>query len=61
MARDPIVEEVRAIRAAIAKEHGYNLRKIVQTLQREQKAHGRRLVSLAPKRLTGSQQHRRAS
>ena len=51
MARDLIVEEVCAIRAAIAKEHGYNLRRIVQTLQREQKAHGRRLVPLAPKRL----------
>ena len=33
MARDLIVDEVRAIRAAIAKEHGYNLRKTVQTLQ----------------------------
>jgi hypothetical protein len=52
---------VRAIREAIAKEHGYSLRKIVQTLQREQKAHGKRLVSLEPKRLTGTQRHRRAS
>jgi hypothetical protein len=61
MARDLIVDEVRAIREGIAKEHGYNLRKIVQTLQREQKECGKRLVSLAPKRLTEASQHRRAS
>jgi hypothetical protein len=61
MARDLIVDEVRSIRAAIAKEHGYSLRKIVQTLQRDQTIHGRRLVSLAPKRLMGSPPHRKVS
>jgi hypothetical protein len=61
MARDRIVEEVRAIRDGIAKEHGYSLQKIVQTLQREQQECGKRLVSLAPKRLAGASPRRRAS
>lgn len=51
MARDRIVEEVRAIRNRIAKAHGYDVRAIVRMLQREQARHGRKLVTFPPKRL----------
>ena len=44
MWRDPIVEEVRAIRAAIAKEHGNDLRALVNALRRKEGADGRRVV-----------------
>ena len=49
MWRDPIVEEVRAHRAAIAKEHGNNLKAIIYALRRKQGADGRRVVSFAAK------------
>jgi hypothetical protein len=51
MVRDPIVEEVRAIRDAYAKEHHYDVKAIVSALQREEAESGLKLVSLAPKRL----------
>ena len=51
MRRDPIVEEVRAIREAFAKEHGYDVKAIVQALQKETAQSGRRTVSFPPKRL----------
>lgn len=35
MWRDPIVEEVRAIRAAIAKEHGNDLKALARALRRK--------------------------
>ena len=38
MSRDPIVDEVRAIRAAIAKEHGNDLKAIVAALSRKEGA-----------------------
>jgi len=50
MAKDPIVEEVRAIRAAIAAEHGNDLEAIVRALKRKQGTDGRRLVDLSTKR-----------
>jgi hypothetical protein len=50
MAKDPIVEEVRAIRAAIAAEHGNDLDAIIRALKRKQGADGRRVVNLATKR-----------
>jgi hypothetical protein len=51
MARDRIVEEVRAIRAALAKEHGYDLKAYVRSLERDQARSGRKLVTLPPRRL----------
>ena len=51
MLRDPIVEEVRAIREAFAKEHGYDIKSIVQALQQEEARSGRRVLSLQPKRV----------
>jgi hypothetical protein len=42
---DPIVEEVRRIRAAIAAEHGDDLHRIFEDARRRQGAEGRRVVS----------------
>ncbi len=60
MFRDPIVEEVRAIREAFAKQHGYDVVAIVRVLQREEAKSGRRVVSLPPKRLPRKQRERKA-
>jgi len=49
MSRDPIVDEVRAQRAAIAQEHGNNLKAIIAALKRKEVVDGRRVVSLAGK------------
>ena len=57
---DPIVEEVRAIREAFAKEHGYDVKAIVLALQREEAESGRRAVSLPAKRLPKKQRERKA-
>lgn len=45
MSRDPIVDEVRAARAAIAREHGHDLKAIVAALKRKEGADGRQVVS----------------
>jgi hypothetical protein len=47
MSGDPIVDEIRAIRSAIAQEHGNDLKAIVAALKRREGADGRRVVSLA--------------
>ena len=60
MFRDPIVEEVRAIRQAFAKEHGYDVKAIVDALQREEADSGRRVISLPPKRLSKKRRERKA-
>jgi hypothetical protein len=58
--RDPIVEEVRAIRDAYAKEHGYDVKAIVAALQLEEAQSGRQVISLPPKRLLEEQAARKA-
>lgn len=50
MSRDPIVEEVRAQRAAIAREHGNDLKAIIAALRRKEGTSGRRVVSPVAKR-----------
>ena len=50
MPKDPIVEEVRAIRAAIAAEHGNDLDAIIRALERKEGTNGRRGVDLTTKR-----------
>ena len=50
MWRDPIVEEVRAVRAAIAKEHGNDLKALARALRRKEGADGRRVVDFSAKR-----------
>jgi len=51
MFKDPIVEEVRAIRAKIAAEHGNDLGAIIRALKQKEGADGRRVVDLTTKRL----------
>ena len=60
MIRDPIVEEVRAIRETIAKEYGNNVKGIVEALQRRQAESGRKLVSFPPRRVDEKQRQRKA-
>ncbi len=60
MRRDPIVDEVRAIRASIAEEHGNDLKKIVAAFRRREGADGRRVVDLTTKRATKQQPRRKA-
>jgi hypothetical protein len=49
--RDPIVEEVRAVRDAIAKEFDYDIERLGRALQERQAKSGRPLVRLPPKRI----------
>jgi hypothetical protein len=49
MSKDPIVDEVRAVRAAIAAEHGNDLKKIIAAFRRKEGADGRRVVDLTAK------------
>ena len=60
MTRDPIVDEVRSIRDAFAKEHGYDVKAIVLALQREEAESGREVISLPPKRLVDERKARKA-
>jgi hypothetical protein len=60
MDRDTIIEEVRAVRDALAKEYGYDVRAIVTALQREEAQSERQFVSLPPKRLVRDDAERKA-
>ena len=51
MAADSIVDEVRAIREAIAREHGDNVEAIAEALRR-QEADNKTAVTSFPKRLS---------
>ncbi len=48
MTNDPIVEEIRAIREAIAKECNYDIRLITQRARERMESSGRKVVSFAP-------------
>ena len=60
MHRDPIVEEVRRNREAIAREHGNDVDAIVAAFQREEAASGVKTVSFRPKRLRKPATRRKA-
>jgi len=49
--RDPIVEEVRAVRDAIAKEFDYDIERIGRAMQERQSKNERPVVRLLPKRI----------
>jgi len=49
--RDPIVEEVRKHRAAIAREHGDDLEALVAALERDDSLGDAPTVSFPPKRI----------
>jgi len=51
MGRDPIVEEVRRNREALAREHGNDVDAIIEAFQREDATSGVTTVSFPPKRL----------
>ena len=52
---DPIVEEVRAARAAYAKEMNHDLAAICADLRQQQAAHEKRVVGFEPKPLPDAQ------
>lgn len=51
MARDEIVDEIRRIRDAYAKQFNYDLDAICRDLQEKQRLSGRKVVSLPPRRI----------
>lgn len=51
MWKDPVVEEVRAIRDEYARRFDYDLDKICADLRRQQDEAAREVVTLPPKRL----------
>lgn len=51
MSQDPIIDEVRAIRDAIAREHDYDLDAIFRMLRTREITSGRSHVTLPPRRL----------
>ncbi len=61
MVRDPIVEEVRAIRDEFAKQHNYDIDAIVRALQKASADGGRQVVSLPSKRVREENERRKAS
>ena len=56
MSRDPIVDEVRAIRDVIAREHNYDLDSIFRMLRRQESRESPH-VKLPPKRLRIREEH----
>ena len=60
MRRDPIVDEVRAIREAIAEEHGNDLKAIVAHFQRQDAASAIKGVSFPTKHLPDKKPARKA-
>lgn len=48
---DPIVDEVRAIRDAIAKECDYDVEKIAQAIKAHEAQSGRKIVRLPPRKV----------
>ena len=55
---NPIVEEARTIRAAIAAEHGDDLDAILRALKRKEAADSRRVVDLTTKRASRKRNRR---
>ena len=51
MWQDPVVEEVRAIRDAYAKQFDYDLEAIYRDLKEQEAKSGWKVVSLQPKRI----------
>lgn len=51
MSRDPLVEEIRAIREAYAKQFNYDFEAICRDLKEQERRSGRETVSLPPRRV----------
>ena len=54
--RDRIVEEVHAVREAIARDSGYDLDRIINAARARQVAEGRPVVRLAPKKTAATKE-----
>lgn len=54
--KDPIVEEVHAVRQAIARESGHDLDRIIDAARARQAAEGRRVVRLPPKKVAATRE-----
>lgn len=51
---DPIIEEIHAIREALAKESDYDAEKIAEAARKRQAKSGRKAVTLPPRPATAS-------
>jgi len=51
MSRDPIVDEIRAIRDAYAKQFDYDIDAIFEDIKRQERESGRKFVTRPPKRI----------
>lgn len=49
---DPIVDEVRAIRDAIAKEYDDDIEKLAEAIRKHEAESGQEFVSLPPRKVT---------
>ena len=49
MYKDEIVEEVRRVRQAHAAAHGYDLKRIVEDIRRQEQESGRKFITLPPR------------
>ncbi len=49
---DPIVDDVRAIRDAIAKEFDYDIEKLADAIKARESQSGRKVVRLPPRNVT---------
>jgi hypothetical protein len=49
---DPIVDDVRAIRDAIAKEFDYDIEKLADAIKAHEVQSGRKIVRLPPRKVT---------
>lgn len=54
MSRDPIVDEVRAIREKLAAKFNFDVRAIAEDARQRQGKDGRKVISRSPKRLAPS-------
>lgn len=52
--KDPIVAEVRRIREQRAAKFGFDLKRIMADARRRERASGRKVVTLSPRRLAVS-------
>lgn len=48
---DPIIKEIRTFREALAKEHGYDVEKIAEAIDKAQAGKDQKLESRPPKRI----------
>lgn len=47
-----ILDEIHEVRERLAREHGYDLRRMAESLRQHEAARGKKVVTLPPKRST---------